>query len=472
MPKEYRTIQEVAGPLMLVRGVENVSYDELGEIELASGETRRCKVLEINGSDALVQLFESSTGINLSNSKVRFLGRSMELGVSEDMLGRVFDGMGTPIDDGPDILPEARMDINGLPMNPAARKYPSEFIQTGVSAIDGLNTLVRGQKLPIFSGSGMQHNKLAVQIVVALFAVSQGVTIDFIGIGGKYIAFGNWAIPITVFWIVGLTNAVNFIDGLDGLACGVSAISSISLCLTMLLSGSSAAHCLITAILAAACLGFLPFNANPARIFMGDTGALFLGYTLSVLSVVGVFKSDMVLAFFIPLSIFGLPLADTFFAVVRRLAHGKSPFAPDRGHLHHRLMDMGFGQKQSVRILYAVCAILGISAVMLTGQSTRGGVLMLVAGLAIFFVTFRILKNPKLRIHSGIYNEDEGVAPPIETFEDVIGEIPSITPEEAAAEAAAEKEELAEAERAVTAGAAKESACEEDTKGAEQDRQQ
>ena len=145
MPKEYRTIQEVAGPLMLVRGVEDVHYDELGEIELASGETRRCKVLEINGSDALVQLFESSTGINLSNSKVRFLGRSMELGVSEDMLGRVFDGLGRPIDDGPEILPDERKDINGLPMNPAARMYPEEFIQTGVSAIDGLNTLVRGQ---------------------------------------------------------------------------------------------------------------------------------------------------------------------------------------------------------------------------------------------------------------------------------------------------------------------------------------
>ena len=304
--------------------------------------------------------------------------------------------------------------------------------------------------------------KLAVQIVAALFAVSQGVTIDYICFFGKYVAFGNWAIPITVFWIVGLTNAVNFIDGLDGLACGVSAISSISLCLTMLLSDSSVAHCLITALIAAACLGFLPFNANPARIFMGDTGALFLGYALSVLSVVGVFKSDMVLAFFIPLSIFGLPLADTLFAVVRRLAHGKSPFAPDRGHLHHRLIDMGFGQKQSVRILYAVCAILGISAVMLTGQSTRGGALMLVVGLAIFFVTFLILRNPKLRIHSGIYNEDEGVAPPVETFEDVIGEIPSITPEEAAAEAAAEEKELAKAANAAAAEPVKEPTGEED----------
>ncbi len=164
MPKEYRTIEEVAGPLMLVRGVDRVAYNELGEIELASGERRRCKVLEIDGGNALVQLFESATGINLSNSKVRFLGRSMELGVSKDMLSRVFDGLGRPIDGGPDILPEKRIDINGLPMNPAARNYPQEFIQTGVSAIDGLNTLVRGQKLPIFSASGLPHANLAAQI--------------------------------------------------------------------------------------------------------------------------------------------------------------------------------------------------------------------------------------------------------------------------------------------------------------------
>ncbi len=164
MPKEYRTIKEVAGPLMLVEGVSGVTYDELGEIELVDGEVRRCKVLEINGSNALVQLFDASTGINLSNSKVRFLGRSMELGVSEDMLGRVFNGLGTPIDDGPEILPEKRLNINGVAMNPAARLYPEEFIQTGVSAIDGLNTLVRGQKLPIFSASGLPHANLAAQI--------------------------------------------------------------------------------------------------------------------------------------------------------------------------------------------------------------------------------------------------------------------------------------------------------------------
>ena len=164
MPKEYRTIQEIAGPLMLVQGVEGVTYNELGEIELASGEKRRCKVLEIDGTNAMVQLFESSTGINPQDSKVRFLGRAMELGVSEDMLSRVFDGLGRPIDGGPEILPDKRMDVNGLPMNPAARNYPQEFIQTGVSAIDGLNTLVRGQKLPIFSMSGLPHADLAAQI--------------------------------------------------------------------------------------------------------------------------------------------------------------------------------------------------------------------------------------------------------------------------------------------------------------------
>ncbi|MBQ2743220.1 MAG: V-type ATP synthase subunit B [Oscillospiraceae bacterium] len=164
MLKEYRTIQEVTGPLMLVKDVTGVAYDELGEVELPNGERRRCKVLEVNGSDVLVQLFESSAGINLAASSVRFLGHGIELGVSEDMLGRVFDGMGRPRDGGPEILPEERRNINGTPMNPASRNYPDEFIQTGISTIDGLNTLVRGQKLPIFSGSGLPHAQLAAQI--------------------------------------------------------------------------------------------------------------------------------------------------------------------------------------------------------------------------------------------------------------------------------------------------------------------
>ena len=164
MIREYKTIREVASPLMMVKQVEGVTYDELAEIELPNGETRRCKVLEVDGDTAVVQLFESAAGINLKESKVRFLGHTLQLAVSEDMLGRVFDGMGKPIDGGPDILAEAHLDINGLPMNPAARDYPNEFIQTGVSTIDGLNTLVRGQKLPIFSGSGLPHAALAAQI--------------------------------------------------------------------------------------------------------------------------------------------------------------------------------------------------------------------------------------------------------------------------------------------------------------------
>ena len=164
MIREYRTIQEINGPLMLVKQVQGVTYDELGEIELPNGDLRHCKVLEVNGDNAVVQLFEPSAGINLKESKIRFLGHPLQLGVSGDMLGRVFNGMGRPIDGGPDILAEEFRDINGLAMNPAARNYPNEFIQTGISTIDGLNTLVRGQKLPIFSGSGLPHANLAAQI--------------------------------------------------------------------------------------------------------------------------------------------------------------------------------------------------------------------------------------------------------------------------------------------------------------------
>ena len=188
MIKEYRTISEVAGPLMLVQDVENVTYDELGEIILPSGEKRLCKVLEINGSDATVQLFESSAGINLKESAVRFLAHGTELAVSPEILGRVFDGMGRPQDGGPEIIPEKKLDINGLPMNPAARDYPAEFIQTGVSAIDGLNTLVRGQKLPIFSGSGLPHANLAAQIARQAKVLGDGA--------------GNFAV---VFAAIGIT---------------------------------------------------------------------------------------------------------------------------------------------------------------------------------------------------------------------------------------------------------------------------
>lgn len=164
MLKEYMTVREVVGPLMVVDGVEGVKYEELVEIEIQNGDIRRGKVLEVNGDKAMVQLFESSAGINLAGTKVRFLGRPLTLGVSEDMIGRVFDGLGRVKDNGPKIIAEKKMDINGMPINPVSRDYPSEFIQTGISAIDGLNTLVRGQKLPIFSGSGLPHADLAAQI--------------------------------------------------------------------------------------------------------------------------------------------------------------------------------------------------------------------------------------------------------------------------------------------------------------------
>ena len=164
MLKEYKTIREVVGPLMLVDGVDGVKYDELVEIEQSDGELRVGKVLEVDGDRAMVQLFESSQGLRISDSRARFLGHGTELKVSPDMLGRVFDGMGRPIDGGTEIIPEATMNINGAPINPAARDYPAEFIQTGVSAIDGLNTLVRGQKLPVFLFSLLPHAQLAAQI--------------------------------------------------------------------------------------------------------------------------------------------------------------------------------------------------------------------------------------------------------------------------------------------------------------------
>lgn len=164
MFKEYKTIREVVGPLMLVEGVEGVKYNELVDIVGKNGEIRRGKVLEINRDKAVVQLFENSQGLQISESKARFLGHSQELAVSEDMLGRVFDGMGNPRDGGAPVIPDKKMDINGEPINPAARDYPNEFIQTGISAIDGLNTLVRGQKLPVFSMSGLPHAELAAQI--------------------------------------------------------------------------------------------------------------------------------------------------------------------------------------------------------------------------------------------------------------------------------------------------------------------
>ena len=185
MLKEYKTVTEVVGPLMLVEGVEGVNFEELVDIKLQTGEHRRGRVIEINKDRAMVQLFEGSTGINLEGTSVRFLGRPLELAVSKDMIGRAFNGLGEVIDDGPEIIPEDKRDVNGTAINPVSRDYPSEFIQTGISTIDGLNTLVRGQKLPIFSGNGLPHNQVAAQIArqAKVLGDDEGFAVVFAAIG-------------------------------------------------------------------------------------------------------------------------------------------------------------------------------------------------------------------------------------------------------------------------------------------------
>ena len=256
--------------------------------------------------------------------------------------------------------------------------------------------------------------KLAVQLASAGFAVWNGCIIDHINVGGGYIQLGVLAIPLSILWIAGLTNAINFIDGLDGLACGVSAISALSLLFVVMLQGDFVSA-IICAILFGSCFGFLPFNFNPARIFMGDTGALFLGYTLAVISVYGVFKLHTVLAFLVPFAIFALPVFDTLFAICRRVLSGKSPFAADRGHIHHKLIDMGFTQKESVKILYAICGIFGLVAVFCTESMfhtmrVTKSILIAVIATGLFILNYIILKDPDWRKHSGLTEDDMTVS--------------------------------------------------------------
>lgn len=225
--------------------------------------------------------------------------------------------------------------------------------------------------------------KLVVQIVAALIAVCSGNLIEYIAnpnifSSNPYWQFGWLAYPITVIWIVGLTNAVNLIDGLDGLACGVSSISSLTLLIIALLVGEPEVAILVAAI-AGGCLGFLPYNMNPAKIFMGDTGSTFLGYVLAVISIQGLFKWYTLISFVVPFLLFGLPIFDTCFAMIRRIAHGQSPMQADRSHVHHRLIDMGFSQKQAVAVLYVITAILGLSAVVLTTSGAVKAMLLLLA---------------------------------------------------------------------------------------------
>lgn len=250
--------------------------------------------------------------------------------------------------------------------------------------------------------------KLIVQLCVAGIAVSFGILIDHITLFGAHIEFGYFSIPITMLWIVGLSNAINLIDGLDGLSCGVSTITSISIFMVMLITGDFTSA-LITAILTGSCLGFFPYNKNPAKIFMGDTGALFLGYTLSIISVQGLFKLHTMLSFLVPLSIFALPILDTLIAICRRVLHGQSPFHPDRGHFHHKLVDMGFSHKEAVKILYAISGIMGLVAVTYTDtmfqeSATRiwKTLILLAAAILILVLIFICMKKPSTRILSGL----------------------------------------------------------------------
>lgn len=225
--------------------------------------------------------------------------------------------------------------------------------------------------------------KFLVQILAALVAVYMGNRIEILSnpnlfSSDPYWTLGVLSIPISVLWIVGVTNAVNLIDGLDGLACGVSTISSMSM-LVIALTVSEPDVAFLMAALAGGCIGFLPYNLNPAKIFMGDTGSTFLGFVLATVSVQGLFKSYAIISFVVPFLMLGLPIFDTCFAILRRVAHGQSPMSPDRGHIHHRLIDMGFSQKQAVAVLYVISAILGLSAVLLITTSVLKAMLFLLA---------------------------------------------------------------------------------------------
>ena len=237
--------------------------------------------------------------------------------------------------------------------------------------------------------------KFCVQIFAALVAVFHGVVVQTLSnpnvfADSPYWDLGWLAIPITVLWIVGITNAVNLIDGLDGLACGVSTISAISmLVIALLVSESDVA--LVMASLVGACLGFLPFNRNPAKMFMGDTGSTFLGYILATISIQGLFKYYAIVSFAVPFLILGLPMFDTLFAIIRRLAHGQNPMAPDRGHIHHRLIDMGFSQKQSVAIAYMLTGMLGLAAVLLTSSGELKALILIAAIFIVSAIGFKLI---------------------------------------------------------------------------------
>ena len=236
--------------------------------------------------------------------------------------------------------------------------------------------------------------KFLVQIAAALIAVLAGNRIEVLSnpnifSPNPYWELGVLSIPVTVIWILAITNSVNFIDGLDGLACGVSTISAATmLVIALLVSERDVA--LMMAALVGACMGFLPYNFNPAKIFMGDTGSTFLGFIMATMSVEGMFKQYTIISFVVPFLMLGLPIFDVCFAVVRRVSHGQSPMKPDRGHVHHRLIDMGFSQKQAVGVLYVISAILGLSAVVLTAGGAERAMIFLLAMAAAALIAWRV----------------------------------------------------------------------------------
>ncbi len=239
--------------------------------------------------------------------------------------------------------------------------------------------------------------KFVVQIFAALVVVYHGTRIDVISnvnifSDTAYFSLGGWGIPVTVFWIVAITNAVNLIDGLDGLSVGVCTIASISLLIISAIL-SELTLVVIMAALAGACLGFLPYNINPAKMFVGDTGATFLGFILATMSIQGTFKTYAILSFAVPFLVLGLPIFDTAFAICRRLLHGQSPMHADRGHVHHRLIDMGFSQKQTVMILYVISGILGISAVLLTSSGAIRALFFIVAFIIASVIAVKIYRT-------------------------------------------------------------------------------
>lgn len=238
--------------------------------------------------------------------------------------------------------------------------------------------------------------KFLTQILVAVIVVMHGVTIEYVSvpsfvIEGGILPLGVFSVPLTILWIVAVTNAVNLIDGLDGLAVGVSSIATFSLFFIAILAGEMEVA-ILAAALAGSCLGFLPYNFNPAKIFMGDTGSTFLGYTLSIICIQGLFKGYVVISFIIPFLILGLPLFDTAFAVVRRIWNKKPIMSADRGHLHHRLMDMGFSQKQTVAFLYIIASILGLSAVVVLESGAYSAAIFVITVFLFMFFGYKFYK--------------------------------------------------------------------------------